>query len=376
MKIVHVVDSMEMGGAETLVSQMCQLQREQGHDVSVYSIAALGILGERMREDGFEVSANIGRNLIGSTQNLYRLFKRSRPDVVHIHNPTPTIYGAPAARMSGAATVISTRHSLVAPPHDRTAEFKFSLAARCCDYVVGICEATTNNLKRLNTVPKSKIIRVYNGAAALSRPSGTEIPVKTGFTLVFVGRLQPVKNLSLLLDAFQFALKSASELRLWIVGDGPERTSLEAQARKLQITDEVRFWGQQMNVAPFLAGADSFIMSSRSEGLPVSLLQAFSLGTPAIVTDVGGMAEVVRLANGGVVSRDQEPSAIAEAILRMKNDEAQRRQYAANAIEAFAKDFSLSKMVERYMELYRSTPRGRELGIPEVHSLRSFGDSV
>src|SRR5512146_1280210 len=110
MKIVHVVDSMEVGGAETLVSQMCHLQREQSHEVSVYSIAALGDIGERLRCDGFTVLSNIGKHLSDSSRNLYRLFKESRPDVVHIHNPTPTIYAAPAARFAGAASIISTRH--------------------------------------------------------------------------------------------------------------------------------------------------------------------------------------------------------------------------------------------------------------------------
>jgi hypothetical protein len=75
MKIAHVVDSMEVGGAETLVSQMCHLQREQGHDPCVYAVAALGALGERMREDGFAVQANIGLHLIDTARSFFRIFK-------------------------------------------------------------------------------------------------------------------------------------------------------------------------------------------------------------------------------------------------------------------------------------------------------------
>ena len=110
MRIVHVVDSMEVGGAETLVSQLCQSQREQDHDVTVYAVAALGALGERMRADGFTVLSNIGRHLSDSIWNFYRLFRQSRPDAVHIHNPTPTIYASLAARISGAKSW-STRKS-------------------------------------------------------------------------------------------------------------------------------------------------------------------------------------------------------------------------------------------------------------------------
>ncbi len=127
MKIVHVVDSMEVGGAETLVAQMCRLQREQGHDPQVYAIAKLGALGERMRAEGFRVEAEVGRKLIDSTLGFLRLFRAFRPDVVHLHNPTPTIYAAPAARLAGAASVISTRHSLVAPPRNHVMERKYAL---------------------------------------------------------------------------------------------------------------------------------------------------------------------------------------------------------------------------------------------------------
>src|ERR1039458_5788646 len=167
MKIAHVTDSMEVGGAETLVLQMCRLQREQGHAPSVYSVGTLGPLGEQMREEGFAVQAHVGRHLPEAMRNFYRIFKESHPDVVHLHNPTPTIYAAIAARMAGVASVISTRHSLVAPPRKVVTELKYALAATCCDWIVGICDATVNNVKDIHSVPARKIVRVYNGAVPL-----------------------------------------------------------------------------------------------------------------------------------------------------------------------------------------------------------------
>jgi glycosyltransferase involved in cell wall biosynthesis len=357
MKIVHAVDSMEVGGAETLVSQMCKLQREQGHDVAVYAVDALGVLGEQLRAEGFQVQSNIGSHLADSASEFYRLFRQFRPDVVHIHNPTPTIYAAAPARLAGAVSIISTRHSLVAPPHDRIAEFKYSIASRFCDWVVGICNATTQNLENLRTVSPDKVKCIYNGAIPLRKPSEPELPAKPGFTLVFVGRLQRVKNLSLMLNAFKIALETAPNMSLWIVGDGSERSALETIVTELRISDHVTFWGQQLDVAPLFAGADTFVMSSISEGLPISLLQAFSLGLPAIVTDVGGMAEVVRLAGAGFVVPSQDPAAMAAAIVRMKESSADRRHFSNNAEDAFRLHFSLQKMADAYMDLYRSTSR-------------------
>jgi glycosyltransferase involved in cell wall biosynthesis len=359
MKIAHVVDSMEVGGAETLVLQMCRLQREQGHEPCVYAVAALGAFGEQMRKEGFAVQPNVGRHLTDATRNFFRIFRDSRPDVVHLHNATPTIYAAIAARMSCVSSVISTRHSLVAPPRKMVTEVKYAAAATCCDWVVGICDATANNLKDIHSVPARKIARVYNGALPLQRVAKEHWPTKNGFTLLYVGRLAAVKNHPLLIKAFHAALTSMPDLRLWMVGDGGERQSLEVLATELGIAAQVTFWGQQLDVAPFFSAADAFIMSSKSEGLPMSLLQAFSLGLPAIVTDVGGMAEVVRLAKAGYTVPVTDPAEMAAAILRLANSDAERERLSMRAEATFHSHFTLQTMVDVYMNLYKNTPRAR-----------------
>ena len=359
MKIAHVVDSMEVGGAETLVSQMCREQRAQGHEPSVYAIASLGPLGERMRAEGLVVEANVGRHLIDSARAFYRIFKSSRPDVVHLHNPTPTIYAAAAARMAGVSSILSTRHSLVGKPRNQTMERKYAMAALFCDWVVGICDATTNNIKDARSAPDAKIVRVYNGALPILRVVDASNPAKSGATLLFVGRLEPVKNLTFLLHAFCEALAMEPQLKLWIVGDGSEKQRLEKLTAELGIQAAVTFWGQQLEVARFFSVADVFVMSSVSEGLPMSLLQALSLGLPAIVTNVGGMAEVVHLADAGPTVSIADPGPMATEIVRLVSDPEERSRLSRNAEAAFQMHFTLERMVDSYMELYRNTPRAR-----------------
>jgi len=346
---------MEVGGAETLVMQLCHLQREQGHAPLVYAVGVLGALGERMREEGFSVMPNIGRNLFAATREFFRIFIESHPDVVHLHNPTPTVYAAMAARMAGVPSIISTRHSLVARPRRLIAELKFALAATFCDRVVGICNATTSNLKSIHSASKRKITRVYNGAAPLTRVAKEDCAVKSGFTLVYVGRLAPVKNHVFLLKSFCAALSVMPGLRLWMVGDGSERETLESLAGEMQISSQVKFWGQQLDVAPYFSAADAFIMSSKSEGVPISLLQAFSLGVPAIVSDVGGMAEVVRIAKAGIIVPSEDTAEMTKAILRLATDETVRKEFSRNAEEAFHAHFTTQIMADAYMDLYAST---------------------
>jgi glycosyltransferase involved in cell wall biosynthesis len=357
MKIAHVVDSMEVGGAETLVLQLCYLQREQGHTPSVFALASLGDLGARLQKDGFAVHAEVGRHFFRAATNFMRLFKELRPDVVHLHNPTPTIYAAIPARLAVASSIVSTRHSLVAPPHELVQELKYCIAGRFCDWIVGVSDATTRNLRDLHLVPGRKLVRVYNGAVPLIGAPYEQCPPKTGFTFLYVGRLQPVKNHRFLFHAFHIALSSQPDLRLWMVGGGSERTMLGNLAAELGIAAEVTFWGQQLDVVPFFSAADAFVMSSKSEGLPVSLLQAFSLGLPAIVTDVGGMAEAVRLANAGLVVSSTDPGEMAGAIVRMARDDAERKRFSENAESAFLARFNLQTMADTYMGLYRGERR-------------------
>ncbi len=346
------MDSMEVGGAETIVAQLCQWQRERGHEAIVLAHLRLGALGERMLSQGFRVQVLGPAHLPQIAYRFLRALHTFKPDVVHCHNPTPTIYAAVPARLAGAQSVISTRHSLVEPPYSLPQESKYAIASRCCDHIVGICEATCNNLRNAPMARRTRIVRIYNGTAAISQPSAGRS--QNGATVfLYVGRLAPVKDHATLLQAFQHALQSNNSLHLQLVGDGPCMARLRNLAQELGISSKVHFAGQQIDIAPFLAAADTFIMSSVSEGVPMSLLQAMSVGLPAIVTDVGGMAEVVRLANSGLIVPVSNPAKMADAMLAIAEDRNQRLRYSTAALAAFERWFTLDRMAESYMDLYR-----------------------
>ena len=352
MKIVHVVYSLEMGGAEVLVGQLCRLQRANGHQVSVCAYSKLGTVGEGLQAEGFEIYVPGEAHPAVTMLRYFRLFRRIKPDVVHCHNPAPTLQAAMSARLAGARCVVSTRHSLVAPPYDVAAEVKYSVMALFCDWIVGICDATCENLRGAPLARKKKIVKVYNGAAAVERVGIADLG-KRGFTLVFIGRLAAVKDLGTLLRAVGLAKGRVPGLEFWIVGDGPVRGSLEELARELHVADQVRFWGQRMDTARFFSAADAFAMSSVSEGLPMSLLQAMSLGVPAVLTDVGGMAEVVRRSGSGLLAPVGDSAAMAEAIVRLSEDAELRAEFSKRAKAAYEAEFTLERMDAGYMGLYR-----------------------
>jgi glycosyltransferase involved in cell wall biosynthesis len=335
------------------VAQLCRLQRANGHDVSVIAYSNLGALGETLVEDGVPVLVLGEAPFVTTFRRFWVELKNLRPDVVHCHNPAPTLQAAIPAKLAGALRVISTRHSLVAPPYDLKEERAFNFMARFCDWVVGICDATCENLRHTPGAHRNKIVRVYNGVDPIELAPPEEWPEKRGFTLLFVGRLAPVKSLHTLIRATAQAAPRVPGLQLWIVGHGHERQRLDDLTKELGAEELVTFWGERLDVAGFFSVADVYCMSSTSEGVPMSLLQAMSIGLPAIVTDVGGMAEVVKNAHAGIATPVGDAEAMAESIVQMASDEKRRAVFGENAQTAYGELFTLEHLDTAYMELYR-----------------------
>jgi len=350
LNIAHVGDSMEMGGAEKLTATLCRLQRDKGHTASVHCLYRLGVLGEALQAEGFEVILHHPSSFLQLVRGLYRSFRRSRPDVVHCHNATAAIIAALPARLAGVRTVIVTRHGLVKPPYQIRRELKFALASRWCDWIVGVCEGTRTNLRAAPFAARDKIIHIYNGACP---PDVRAIPrTKKGFTLLYVGRLAPLKDHATLLRAVALTRSHHPDVQLWIVGDGPLELSLRTLTQELGLSNCVTFFGEQTDVSPFMLAADLFVSSSVTEGLPVSLLEAMSVGLPAVVTDVGGMGEIARLSGAVTLVPSSDPQGMASALsgaIARRQELPKMGQLASFCYEQY---FRPERMLDDYMTLY------------------------
>jgi glycosyltransferase involved in cell wall biosynthesis len=350
MNIAHVVDSMEMGGAEKLTATLCRLQRHQGHTPSIHCLYLVGVLGRELQAEGFEVIHHHPASFFSLMRSLYSAFKRSPPDVVHCHNATAAIIAALPARLAGVKTVIVTRHGLVKPPYQLRRELKFALASRCCDWIVGVCKATRTNLQAAPFAARGRIIHIYNGASPADIRA---VPrAKNGFTLLYVGRLAPPKDHATLLRAVALTRMHHPNVQLWIVGDGPLEFSLRKLSDELGLKECVTFFGEQADVSPFMLAADLFVMSSVTEGLPVSLLEAMSVGLPAVVTDVGGMGEIARLSGAATLVPSSDPEAMAGALcdaIGRRQELLKMGQLASTCYEQY---FRPERMHDEYMRLY------------------------
>jgi glycosyltransferase involved in cell wall biosynthesis len=375
MKIIHAVDSMEVGGAEILVALLCRFQLRQGHSPAVHCLFKAGPLAEELKREGIPVEVyDPGAGSIGKLRlmrSLYRRFAAERPDVVHCHNMSPSILAAAPARWVGVRAIISTRHGLAIPWGTRSDVkgiadlpapfFKFRLAATCIDRVVAVCEVAHRNLQSGPGAFLYKVTTVRNGALPMPLSASPDPAIrKSGFTLINVARLNWKKNQAGLLRAVALASRDVPDLCLWLVGDGAEAASLRALADELGIADRIRFIGERKDVGDWLAKADLFVLSSLTEGLPISLLEAMAAGLPFIVTNVGAMPEVAELSRAGEVVEANRPEALAAAIVKLAKDRDNLAELGRRARDSYERHFTPDRMVDAYGQLYEECLRSRK----------------
>jgi glycosyltransferase involved in cell wall biosynthesis len=359
MTIHHIVDSLDIGGAETLVAVLCRLHHASGHSITVHCLFEAGARAEELRSQGIGVRVHGPARRWKLIRRLWRAL-HPPPDVVHCHNRLATIVGAPVARLAGAGAVLSTRHGIVGPAYSRRREFQFWMAARCCDRVVAVCSAAHRNLAGRFGARPERVVTIRTGTAPAPAGGDGEEPASTsGFTLVHVARLMWKKDQGALLRAVAAARPAVTDVRLWIIGDGPDRSALEALARTLGIQDCVVFLGMRPDVGRWLAAGHVFVLSSLTEGIPVSLLEAMAAGLPFIATEVGGVPEVASLAEMGLVVPSGSPEALAAAIVECSRRREELPALGRRARECYQRYFTPDRMAREHLRVYREILRRR-----------------
>lgn len=165
--------------------------------------------------------------------------------------------------------------------------------------------------------------------------------------LVMVGRLAPVKRVDLFLAAIACALRQLPELTAVVVGDGAERPNLEMRARELGLEGRVRFVGHQVDVAPWLARARALVLSSDSEGLPLSVIEAMTAGLPVVVSDVGDLPDLIEDGVNGFLVKERTPQVFSERIVRLLRDDALRARFSEAARRA-ARPYSIEASARKW----------------------------
>ncbi|MEM5776144.1 MAG: glycosyltransferase, partial [Anaerolineaceae bacterium] len=207
-------------------------------------------------------------------------------------------------------------------------------------------------------IQPGRLVIIPNGVPdAVNNPQHADalradlLPAPTGQVLLAVGRLVAPKAHTFLLNALPGVLEQHPQTAVVLAGDGPLRGELEAEALQLGIASRIRFLGVRADVTDLMAAADLFALPSRSEGMPLALLEAMRAGLPIIATDVPGVREALADGQCGLIVPAEDPAALARALLRFLDDPAFAQQCGQSARVRFEQEFTLQKMMQRYLVL-------------------------
>jgi glycosyltransferase involved in cell wall biosynthesis len=354
--VLIVITLAETGGAQSYVRDLVPALVER-FDVVVAAhgsgplraaVAGAGARFVPLRHVRRSIST---RDLLGLAE-LVRLFRRERPDLVHANSSKAGVLARIAAGITRVPVRVFTAHgwafSSAAAGSARLYLWADRLVRPLTTTVICVSESERSAGLAARTCSPDRTVVIHNAvevdAAQQATPGGSPMRI------VSVGRLAPPKDFGTLLRAV--ARLRADDVATTLLGDGPDRPRLEAEIAELGLAGSVTLAGDVPDVATRLAGADVFVLSSCSEGMPISVLEAMAAGLPVVATDVGGLREVVEDGVTGFLVPAGDARALGERLAQLEADPALRCELGAAARRRAAADFALPGWRRRHVELY------------------------
>ncbi len=366
MRVVHVVQTLVAGGAETMIRTLCPGLVAAGVDVRVVSVYPAG-LDDAGRAKLVAPVTDLGRrggSDVGFFPKLVRALREQKPAIVHAHLHTGQYAGRFAAVLASVPHIVLTVHG-DEPGGPLRWNIDRLLHARTQRFIV-FTQAQRQRYAAEQRVPLERIAVIPNGVA-VPQATASRADVRaqlgvpaTAFAVYAVGRLAPEKNQTAALDAIaSLPRRGAPDVHLVLAGTGPLASELRAHADALGIGERVHFLGHRDD-APALAYAmDAFVLPSLRERMPLALGEAMLAGLAPVVTPWAGHDDVIRAGENGFVARGFDGESLADALLDAYGDRARLARIAQRAAHDAHTSFDATAMVDAHVALYTSLTEGR-----------------
>ncbi len=368
LHVMFLITSMPVGGAETLlVSLIRRLNRERFVPL-LCCLKSLGPLGEVLAREVTAFHDVMQHKYdLGVVRRLADLFVEQRVDaVVTVGAGDKMFWGRLAAHRAGVPVVVCALHSTGWP--DAIGRLnRLRLLTRWTDAFVGVAEAHGRHLNQVEGFPSCKVRVIPNGVDANrfhpARDSARlrrELGIAAAAPLAgIVAALRPEKNHELFLRAAARVRGQIPSAEFLIIGDGPERPKLEQIARQLDLTQAVHFLGNRADIPELLAALDVFLLTSRMEASPVSILEAMAAGKPVIAPRVGSIGESVIEGKTGWLTDPLDEQQVADRLIQLLADPELARRMGQAGRQAVLDRWSLERMVQGYENLIAEIYSGK-----------------
>lgn len=362
-KVAHFIDSIDPGGAETLIVEMCRRLPDFDFSVEVLHFGNPW-LSEKCAQ--FRIPASIvpGYKLYKSIITIplfsivFAQFLRSRKiDLLHSHLLGP-ITGASIGSYLARVSHLGTIHDTYSIDERQKRMYLIQLSLIFDTKLVTVSRYIHAYFSNKSALFSNYMKTIYNGIDVelyrVRRKSHIREELlldPTEIVLISVGRLVAIKGYDVLIESFS-QLESLLPLRLLIVGDGPNRKAIEIMIKEKGLVDKVKLLGFRDDVPELLRASDCFVLSSRSEGLSYSIMEAMASGLPQVITDVGGNSELVVDGVSGYLVPVDDHVAFAKKLQILIEDREKRKQFGGVASRIAKEKFSVKAMMDRYVFEY------------------------
>jgi glycosyltransferase involved in cell wall biosynthesis len=378
VKVLQIVTRLSISGTTSYVISLIR-----GLDQTQYQqelICGLEGPGERSARPDIEAQGHIPiviPQLIGNTSlncsdalafaQILRLIRRKRPTIVHTHHTKAGLLGRLGARLSGVPIVIHTFHGLILKDHYGAVKTRMLRATERClgklsDRLVVISEDNQKDLLSYGVAAAEKIELIPLGFELDRFISGNvqrgllhrELDLEPAIKLIgIVGRIVPIKNHRLFLEAAARLFARQATAQAIVVGDGNLRPEVESYARQLGIANRVAFLGWRHDLPQVYADLDVVVISSNNEGTPLSAIEAMAAGRPVVATKVGGLPDVISDSKTGYLVSPGNPEELAFAIERVLQGGETISDLVHNARRAVKDKFTIKRFASDMNLLYQ-----------------------
>lgn len=372
MKILYVITRSDHGGAQVAVLDLIHHLPPGFHPV--VAAGESGYLQDECEKAGvpFRYVPGLVQPIapildLCALMQLTSLIWSEKPTLVHSHTSKAGMLARLAARITGTPSVF-TAHTWsfdegVPSMRRRISVPLERLGAALGGKIITVSDANTRKALRHSITSQKNMVRVWNGVpdTPLRARPGTTTPL----TMITIARMVHQKDHATLLHAVSTL---EGNWRIQLVGDGPERTALEALTAELGLTQRVTFFGERQDVAHLLSQADIFILPSKWEGLPISILEAMRAGLPVIASDVGGVSEAVIGGETGFLTRPRDVDHLRAQIRHLIETPHVLARIGKAGRERYEREFRIEVTARKTVEIYEEVCRGTKEAPVYVHS--------